>query len=86
MIKDTKILIIDDEAVIRDGCTKILTKEGWEAESVEDGLKGIERIKSKDFDLVLLDLMMPGLNGLEVINEVNKISSDIYIIVITGFA
>ncbi len=86
MEKEVNILVIDDEAVIRDGCTKILTKAGWCVETAEDGISGIELIKQHGYDILLLDLMMPGMNGLEVIQEVNKITSDIYIIVITGYA
>ncbi|MDY6933694.1 MAG: response regulator [Spirochaetota bacterium] len=86
MIKKARILVVDDEAVIREGCVKILSKEGWSVEAVENGMDGIELIKSKEFDILLLDLMMPGMNGLEVIHEVNRIAQHIDIIVITGYA
>ncbi len=86
MVNETNILVVDDEAVIRDGCVKILRKEGWTVDTVENGSECLDLIKSKNFDLILLDLMMPGMNGLEVINELNKLTNDIYIIVITGYA
>jgi two-component system phosphate regulon sensor histidine kinase PhoR len=86
MESKANILVVDDEAVIRDGCTKILTKAGWDVETAENGRDGIELIKGKNFDILLLDLMMPGMNGLEVIQVVNEIAPDIYIVVITGYA
>jgi two-component system phosphate regulon sensor histidine kinase PhoR len=86
MESKANILVVDDEAVIRDGCTKILTKAGWDVETAENGRDGIELIKSNNFDILLLDLMMPGMNGLEVIQVVNEIAPDIYIVVITGYA
>lgn len=86
MESKANILVVDDEAVIRDGCTKILTKAGWDVETAENGRDGIELIKNKNFDILLLDLMMPGMNGLEVIQVVNEIAPAIYIVVITGYA
>src|SRR3990172_582787 len=86
IIKEVNILVIDDEAVIRDGCTKILKKEGWNVDTVENGRDGIELIKNKFFDILLLDLMMPGINGMEVLQEIKSQSPSIYTIVITGYA
>ena len=67
-------------------CCKILSKEGWNVETAENGNEGIEKIKANGYDVLLLDLMMPGISGLEVIGEVNKFNKDIYIIIITGYA
>ncbi len=83
---EANILVVDDESVIRDGCTRILTKEGYNVESVENGMECLERVKQKSYDLILLDLMMPGMSGLEIIQEINKLDLDINIIVITGYA
>ncbi len=79
-------MIIDDEAVIRDGCVRILQKEGWKVETADKGHEGIELLKNRNFDILLLDLMMPGMSGLEVLSEVKELSIEIYIIVITGYA
>ncbi|MBN1626114.1 MAG: response regulator [Deltaproteobacteria bacterium] len=86
MIEDVNILVIDDEAVIRDGCVKVLTKDGWKVDTASDGIAGLEMIKAKKYDILFLDLMMPGINGLEVIPRVKDIDPDVYIIVITGYA
>ncbi len=86
MISEIDILVIDDEAVIRDGCIKILTKEGWSVDTAENGHEGLEKVRSENFDIILLDLMMPGMSGLDVLSEVKNVSPNIYIIVITGYA
>lgn len=86
MIKEVNILVIDDEAVIRDGCVKVLAKDIWKVDTAADGLAGLEMVKDNKYDILLLDLMMPGINGLEVIPKVKDIDPDVYIIVITGYA
>jgi two-component system phosphate regulon sensor histidine kinase PhoR len=86
MIQEVNILVIDDEAVIRDGCIKILKKEGWNFDTIENGRDGIELIKNKNFDILLLDLMMPGISGMEVLQEIKFHAPSIYTIIITGYA
>ncbi len=61
-----KILIVDDEESIRSLLTAIFTGEGYEVESASDGLEGIEKVKSSNPDLILLDMMMPGMSGREM--------------------
>lgn len=88
MLKDANILVIDDEAVIRDGCSRILTKDGCRVKSVENGQAGLDLITSKReyFDILLLDLMMPGISGMEVLDAVQGIDQTLIVIVITGYA
>jgi CheY-like chemotaxis protein len=59
MIKGAKILIVDDEQPIRTACCKILSEEGALVQAAEDGLGGLEKAKTNDFDLSLVDLKMP---------------------------
>lgn len=88
MLNDAKILVIDDEAVIRDGCARILTKEGCQVKTVENGEAGLDLIRTEDepFDILLLDLMMPGISGMEVLDAVSRIDQALSVIVITGYA
>ena len=88
MLKNTNILVVDDEAVIRDGCSRILTKEGCRVKSVETGEAGLDLItnKGESFDVLLLDLMMPGISGMEVLDAVYSIDQTLIVIVITGYA
>ncbi len=80
------ILVVDDEQRIRDGCHKVLTKEGCDVERAENGEIGLKLVEKRHFDLVLLDLMMPGLSGLEVLPQIKELDFDTVVIVITGYA
>lgn len=60
-----KILVIDDEKRIRDGCSKILTKENCLVDTAESGETGLTMIAEKHYDIILTDLMMPGIGGME---------------------
>ena len=81
-----KILIIEDEAAIRRVLTKILSEESdaYEVEEAEDGLEGIEKIKKEDFGLVLCDIKMPKMDGVEVLEAVKKIKPEIPVVMISG--
>ncbi|NRD22934.1 sigma-54-dependent Fis family transcriptional regulator [Winogradskyella litoriviva] len=81
-----KILIIEDEAAIRRVLVKILSEENdtYEVEEAEDGLVGIEKIKKDDFDLVLCDIKMPKMDGVEVLEAVKKIKPEIPMVMISG--
>ncbi|MBW2671402.1 MAG: response regulator [Deltaproteobacteria bacterium] len=81
-----KILVIDDEKVIREGCHEVLTQEGYEAILAENGELGLKMIEEAHFDVILLDLMMPGLSGFDVLLNVKALHPDTSIIVITGYA
>lgn len=82
----SKILIIEDEAAIRRVLVKILSEENkaYEVFEAEDGLQGIEMIKNQDFDLVLCDIKMPKMDGVEVLEAAKKIKPEIPIVMISG--
>ncbi|HNP68371.1 MAG TPA: sigma-54 dependent transcriptional regulator [Aequorivita sp.] len=81
-----RILIIEDEAAIRRVLVKILSEEnqGYEVFEAEDGLTGMETIKKEDFDLVLCDIKMPKMDGVEVLEAVKKIKPEIPMVMISG--
>jgi DNA-binding NtrC family response regulator len=81
-----KILIIEDEAAIRRVLTKILSEESdtYKVEEAEDGLSGIEKIKNEDYDLVLCDIKMPKMDGVEVLEAIKKIKPEIPVVMISG--
>lgn len=81
-----KILIIEDEAPIRRVLTKILSEENetYLVQEAEDGLQGIEKIKIEDFDLILCDIKMPKMDGVEVLEAVKKIKPEIPVVMISG--
>ena len=82
----SKILIIEDEAAIRRVLTKILSEENdtYQVEEAEDGVVGFEKIKNNDYDLVLCDIKMPKMDGVEVLEAVNKIKPEIPMVMISG--
>jgi DNA-binding NtrC family response regulator len=81
-----KILIIEDEAAIRRVLTKILSEENesYQVEDAEDGILGYEKIKNNDYDLVLCDIKMPKMDGVELLEAVKKIKPEIPIVMISG--
>jgi two-component system sensor histidine kinase/response regulator len=81
-----KILIIDDEEVVLDSCLLILEGSGYEIKTTSDAILGTKLVTEFQPDLVLVDLKMPGLSGLEVIDKVYEFDPTIVIIVITGYA
>lgn len=64
-----KILLVEDEDFIRELYTRQLTKAGFTVKSAADGQSGLETLKAEAFDLLLLDIMLPGMNGLQLLRE-----------------
>ena len=82
----SKILIIEDEAAIRRVLTKILSEESdsYQVEEAEDGVAGFDKIKNNDYDLVLCDIKMPKMDGVELLEAVKKIKPEIPMVMISG--
>ncbi|HEX3660582.1 MAG TPA: sigma-54 dependent transcriptional regulator [Acidobacteriaceae bacterium] len=80
-----RILIIDDEAAIRESLETLLSLESYAVESAENGELGLERIAEQPFDLVLLDLALPGRNGLEILGAIRERETNLPVIMITAF-
>ncbi|MGY5847062.1 sigma-54-dependent transcriptional regulator [Salegentibacter sp. HM20] len=81
-----RILLIEDEASIRRVLVKILTEESenYQVEEAADGLEGVEKIKDEDFDLVLCDIKMPKMDGVEVLEAIKKIKPEVPVVMISG--
>jgi signal transduction histidine kinase len=82
----THVLVIDDEEVIRLGCERLLKKEGYRVSLAEDGPAALALIEAQDVDVLLLDLMLPGMDGMEVLRRVRRLRPHVVVIVITGYA
>jgi len=67
-----KILLIEDEKTLRFLIVQTLTQEGFEVEEAVDGEEGIQKLKNNKPDLILLDLVLPGMNGFEVLSKIKK--------------
>lgn len=81
---DNKILVIDDERAIRSALRDILEYEGYAITDAQDGAEGLEIIKKDEFDLVLCDIKMPKLDGMEVLDKIMEQKPDIPVILISG--
>jgi len=86
MYSQPNILVVDDEETIRDSCQQALARKGNKVEVAEDGSKALALLEKESFDLVILDLKMPGLNGMEVLKKIKKDDPEVIVVVITGFA
>lgn len=86
MTAKAKILVIDDEDVICKGCTQALSKDGFEVDYAQNGFIGLAKLHDKDYDIVLIDLMMPQIQGLNVLEAIQKYDPKIVNIIITGYA
>ncbi len=80
------ILVVDDEAIIRDNLDRILTEEKYQVSTAANGIEALSLIKGSDIDLVLLDLNLPDMNGIEILEKAKELEPDLLVIVITGYA
>ncbi len=81
-----KILVIDDEAIIREGIRQALTMSGYQVEVAANGKIGLEKLQKDKFSVVISDLKMPVLNGIEVLKTIQILQPEVPVIIITGFA
>ena len=84
--ENAKILIIDDEQYICDSCRQVFVKDGYQVDIANDGISGLRKIRELKPHLVFVDLKMPGMSGMEVLEEIKKIDPTIVSVVITGYA
>jgi signal transduction histidine kinase len=80
------ILVIDDELGMRIGCQRALQSQGYDVDTAESGEKGLELLHANSYDLVLLDVMMPGIGGLEMLEQISQLDPDLVCVIITGYA
>jgi DNA-binding response OmpR family regulator len=81
----SNILVVDDEPVARQSLTEILRLEGYAVNSVPNGQAAVEYVRTHPIELIIVDLRMPGMDGLEVIQVVNQISPETEVILLTAF-
>jgi len=81
-----RVLVVDDEAVIRESVRRSLEKEGWRVETAPGGHLGLEMMQKQEFDVVLTDLKMPGMGGMDVLKAIKVLQPDVPVIIITGYS
>ncbi len=85
MTEQPKILIVDDEQIVRESLTNWLKEENYQVEAAENGTLALEKIRQGPFQVVLLDLKMPGMDGIQVLTELKKDFPDIEVIIMTAY-
>jgi DNA-binding NtrC family response regulator len=86
MVPNPRILVVDDEEIVCESCKRILEEDGYEVETALSGKEAFEKMKENPFDIVMTDLKMPGIDGMEVLRTFRKDYPDAIIIMITGFS
>ncbi len=86
MRRNASILVIDDEEIMRDILETLLSREGYDVRLASSGAEGLELARGLPFDAVIVDMMMPGMDGIEVLDELKKSDDDLPVIMITAFA
>ena len=80
------ILVIDDEEIMRDILETLLTREGYDVRLAPSGAEGLEIARTLPFDAAIVDIMMPGLDGIATLDELKRIDDDLAVIIITAYA
>ncbi len=81
-----RILVIDDELGMREGCRRVLTPQGYEVSTAEHAVAGLRKLREEQFDLVLVDAVLPGMGGLELLERIHEQHPDLLCVMTTGYA
>jgi two-component system response regulator RegX3 len=84
MVRKTRILIVEDETAIRTGLIDVFVYHGFEVDSAAEGPEGLKKALSGTFDLILLDVMLPGMDGFEICNRIRALDAEQPIIMLTA--
>lgn len=87
-IKNKKVLIVEDDPFITDVYVLKLESEGYDVETAEDGIIGLGKLKKKKYDIILLDILMPNLDGFKVLEQIkmNPVVSKIPVVILTNLS
>lgn len=83
--RDKRVLVIDDEETVGVGMAEMLADAGFEARYATSGREGLDVLKNTDFSLVFMDMIMPGMNGLETFREIKRIRPSTRVVLFTGY-
>ncbi|MCA9560059.1 MAG: response regulator, partial [Myxococcales bacterium] len=85
MAADIKILIVDDDRDICEYMRTMLEATGYEVATLSDPTRAVDRVREEEFHVLIIDLMMPKMDGIELIQRIRKVDSDVAIVVFTGY-
>ncbi len=80
-----QILVVDDDKTMRDACHQILARQGFQVEQAASARQGLGLLERRSFDVILLDLVMPDLDGLDILKKIKTLDADCEVIIITGY-
>ena len=80
------ILVIDDEEIMREILDALLTREGYTVRLAQNGYEGLDLARSMPFDAAIVDVMMPGIDGIATLEELKKLDDDLPVLMVTAFA
>jgi DNA-binding NtrC family response regulator len=83
-MKGKKVLLVDDEVDFTAGLSKVLRRRGFEVETASDGMTAVVHIAKEPFDVIVLDVKMPGMDGLQVLAEIKRLEIEARVILLTG--
>ena len=86
MAQENKVLVIDDEISVCKGCKRIFEEEGCFVETALSGKEGLDKAREEFFDVIIVDLKMPDISGMEVLRNIRREQPDVAVVVITGYA
>ncbi|HEX5110819.1 MAG TPA: sigma-54 dependent transcriptional regulator, partial [Vicinamibacterales bacterium] len=86
MHRNGSILVVDDEEIMREILEALLTRDGYDVRLASTGAEGVELAKSVSFDAAVVDVMMPGMDGLQTLAELKRLDDDLPVVMITAFA
>src|SRR5262245_31245214 len=86
MARHGSVLVIDDEEIMREILETLLTREGYDVRLATNGTEGLELARSISFDAAIVDVMMPGLDGIDTLEELKKLDDELPVIMVTAFA
>lgn len=83
--REPRILVVDDDRGLTDNLVEFLSKLGYQAFPAYDGREGLNKFEQEDFQVVITDLKMPEMDGMELLEEMRKLDKDVIVIILTGF-
>ena len=86
MAKETRVLVVDDDISFAESLTDILTAKGYDAVAVNSGEEALEKIKERSFDVALMDVKMPVMDGMQTFKEIKNLSRSITVIMMTAYS
>lgn len=85
-MESNRILVIDDETVICDGCRRVLSDQGYVVDTCLSGRSGVDRLLSEEYDLILLDVRLRDMDGMDLLRHIKKDQPGLYVIIMTGYS